>query len=288
MQGSRSGCKCSCISTYGNRGSGVSNIECVVLVSGGMDSCVTAGIALQDLKSGSSHGPANERAAFLHVSYGQRTAARELRSFREIARFYGVGTRLAARMEYLQAIGGSALTDSALNVPAEMRGGSAGPPDPASGVSDIPVGTGRAAVPITYVPFRNTHLLAIAVSWAEVLCAQRIYIGAVAEDSSGYPDCRPEYYAAFNQLIRVGTRPETRLEVATPVIHLRKSAIVERGIELGAPLHLTWSCYKNEDIACGICESCGLRRRAFEQAGHPDPIPYADTTHVTRWAGNGK
>lgn len=255
-------------------------IDSVVLVSGGMDSCVTAAIALRELGSGSSPDRACERAAFLHVSYGQRTASRERRSFEDISRFYQIGTRMVASLDYLQAIGGSALTDSLIDVPAENGGGASSLGKGRFEGTRGSVSASPGAIPITYVPFRNTHLLSIAVSWAEVLGASRIYIGAVAEDSSGYPDCRPQYYTAFNQLIQVGTRPETRLEVVTPVISLRKSVIVERGVELGAPFHLTWSCYQNEDVACGSCESCGLRRRAFEQAGHPDPIPYAAASRV--------
>lgn len=218
----------------------------VCLVSGGMDSCVTAAIAREE----------NDRLAFLHVSYGQRTQARERRAFEDLADFYGVEQRLTVSLESLARIGGSSLTDER-----------------------IPVAEANLAsrqIPTSYVPFRNAHLLATAVSWAEVLGAGRIYIGAVAEDSSGYPDCRPEFYAAFQRAIDVGTRPETRIEIRTPVIHMRKSAIVRRGIELGAPFALTWSCYRNEDRACGHCDSCALRLRAFREAGIADPIPYAD------------
>jgi 7-cyano-7-deazaguanine synthase len=131
------------------------------------------------------------------------------------------------------------------------------------------------AIPTSYVPFRNAHLLAIATSWAETIGAGRIYIGAVAEDSSGYPDCRPEFYQAFQQAIDTGTKPETKIEIVTPVIHLSKADIVRRGLELRAPLELTWSCYAAADRACGRCDSCALRLRAFEEAGTADPIPYA-------------
>ncbi|MCA1814980.1 MAG: 7-cyano-7-deazaguanine synthase QueC [Acidobacteria bacterium] len=225
--------------------SGEGSTLAVCLVSGGMDSCVTAALARRE----------NEELAFLHVSYGQRTEARERRAFREIADFYQVTRRLVASVEYLARVGGSSLTDHALPV------------------SEADVAS--RAIPTSYVPFRNAHLLAIATSWAEVLGARRIYIGAVAEDSSGYPDCRPEFYEAFNRVIEVGTKPETRVEVRTPVIGMRKSEIVRRGVELGAPLGLTWSCYQREDRACGRCDSCALRLRAFREAGGADPIAYA-------------
>jgi 7-cyano-7-deazaguanine synthase len=215
------------------------------LVSGGMDSCVTAAIAKEE----------NEELAFLHVSYGQRTEARERRAFEEIAAYYGVTKRLAVSIEHLARIGGSSLTDR-----------------------NIPVAEANLAaqgIPTSYVPFRNAHLLSIATSWAESCGAERIYIGAVAEDSSGYPDCRPEFYRAFQRAIEIGTRPETRIEIRTPVIALRKSEIVRRGLELGAPLRLTWSCYQASERACASCDSCALRLRAFLEAGVRDPIPYA-------------
>lgn len=217
----------------------------VCLVSGGMDSCVTAAIA----------GEENNELAFLHVSYGQRTEARERRAFEEIADYYGVTKRLAVSIAYLAQIGGSSLTDSHIAV-AEA--------DLASRV-----------IPTSYVPFRNAHLLSIATSWAETCGAERIYIGAVAEDSSGYPDCRPEFFDSFERVIKTGTRPETSIEIVTPVIALRKSEIIRRGLELNAPLHLTWSCYQSSARACGRCDSCALRLRAFHEAGVADPIPYA-------------
>jgi len=225
--------------------------KAVVLLSGGMDSCVSTAIARE------RHGAGN--VAVLHASYGQRTEERERRAFEEIANFYGVRERLAVRLDHFRAIGGSALTDERIAVP-ENELGAPGP--------------GGSAIPVTYVPFRNAHFLSIAVSWAEVLGAGAIFIGAVAEDSSGYPDCRPEYYRVFQELIGVGTRPETQIEIVTPVIRLKKSEIIREGIELGAPLHLTWSCYQNEDMACGACDSCLLRLRAFAEAGTPDPVPY--------------
>ena len=216
----------------------------VVLLSGGMDSCVTAAIARQTCGLG-----------LMHVSYGQRTEERERRAFLDIARHYDVERTLMARLDHLKIIGGSALTDPERDAIRARRPGS--------------------PVPDTYVPFRNTHLLAMAVSWAEVLGARSVYIGAVQEDGSGYPDCREEYYEAFNRLLRVGTRPETRLDVVTPLIHMSKEEIVREGLRLGAPFHLTWSCYTEQKIACGRCESCLLRQKGFRAAGVPDPISYA-------------
>ena len=218
----------------------------VVLLSGGMDSCVVTAIANQ-----------THRLALLHTSYGQRTERRERRSFDEIADFYNVRERLAIRLDSFAQIGGSALTDTRIEVPE-------------SGEALAP----HSRIPVTYVPFRNAHFLSAAVSWAEVIGATAIFIGAVAEDSFGYPDCRPEYYRAFEELIRQGTRPETHIEIITPVIKMRKSEIVRRGLELGAPLASTWSCYQSEDAACGTCDSCRLRLKAFAEAGVPDPLAY--------------
>ena len=220
--------------------------KAVVLLSGGMDSCVTAAMAHQ-----------THRLALLHASYGQRTEQRERRAFEEIADFYGVQDRLVIRLDSFRQIGGSALTDQGIAVPE----------------SGAALTTG-AGIPVTYVPFRNAHFLSAAVSWAEVIGATAVFIGAVAEDSSGYPDCRPEYYRAFAQLVREGTRPETRIDIVTPVIALRKSDIVRRGAELNAPLERTWSCYQFEDEACGSCDSCRLRLHAFAEAGFTDPIAY--------------
>ena len=216
----------------------------VCLVSGGMDSCVTAAIAREE----------NDELAFLHVSYGQRTEQRELRAFADLADHYRVSRRLAVSIEHLARIGGSSLTDHNIEVTAAA-------PD-------------ALGIPASYVPFRNAHLLSIAVSWAEVIGARSVYIGAVAEDSSGYPDCRPEFYEAFQKVIDTGTRPETSIAIKTPVINLKKSEIVLRGKELAAPLELTWSCYQGAERACGNCDSCALRLRAFRQAGCADPIPY--------------
>ena len=216
----------------------------ICLVSGGMDSCVTAAIANEE----------NDELAFLHVSYGQRTEKREREAFEALADHYDVKSRLVISLEHLARIGGSSLTDRGMQVTnADLS---------------------AQGIPSSYVPFRNAHLLAAAVSWGEVNSATAIYIGAVAEDSSGYPDCRPEFYDAFQNVIDTGTKPETQIAIRTPVIAMRKSEIVQKGIELGAPLHLTWSCYKESERACGNCDSCALRLRAFREAGATDPIPY--------------
>lgn len=221
----------------------------VVLLSGGMDSCVCAALAARD-----------HRAAAVHVSYGQRTELRERRAFEAICDRLAIRDRLMVRNDALRAIGGSALTDSNISVPeAHLIG---------------------AGVPVTYVPFRNAHFLAVAVSWAEVVGAEKVYIGAVEPDSSGYPDCRPEYYRAFNEVVRAGTK-EGAIRVVTPLIAMRKAAIVTLGLELNAPFDLTWSCYQREDRACGVCDSCVLRLRAFCEAGAEDPILYAEATPRT-------
>ena len=216
----------------------------VCLVSGGMDSCVTAAIAREE----------NDELAFLHVSYGQRTEKREREAFEAIAEHYDVKSRLVISLEHLAKIGGSSLTDATIPVTA--------------------ANLSAPGIPSSYVPFRNAHLLAAAASWGEVIKATAIYIGAVAEDSSGYPDCRPEFYAAFQNVLDLGTRPETHITIKTPVIHMRKSEIVRKGLDLGAPLHLTWSCYQESEAACGNCDSCALRLRAFREAGASDPIRY--------------
>jgi 7-cyano-7-deazaguanine synthase len=219
----------------------------VVCLSGGMDSCVCAALAAR-----------NYEVYAIHFSYGQRTEARELRSAQEIARLTGVRELLPLKIDLFRRIGGSALTDHAIAVPeASSNEGEIG-----------------SEIPVTYVPFRNAHFLSAAVSWAEVLGAKTVFIGAVEQDSSGYPDCRPAYYDAFNQLIRMGTK-EGEIRVETPLIAMRKKEIVELGVELGAPFHVSWSCYSGETEACGLCESCVLRLRAFREAGAVDPILYA-------------
>lgn len=220
----------------------------VVLLSGGMDSCVCAALAVAEARAG------GQSVAAAHVSYGQRTEARERQAFEGVCERLGIARRLAVRNEALRAIGGSALTDASIAVPESAHIG--------------------AEIPVTYVPFRNAHFLSVAVSWAEVLGAGQVVIGAVEQDSSGYPDCRPAYYEAFNRVIAAGTK-EGAIRVVTPLIALRKAEIVRRGLELGAPLDLTWSCYSQGERACGVCDSCVLRLRAFAEAGAVDPIPYA-------------
>jgi len=214
----------------------------IVLLSGGMDSCVCATLASRDYD-----------AAALHVSYGQRTEDRERQSFLAICNRLNIREKLIVRNDALRVIGGSALTDETIAVPTSHSIGQ--------------------DVPVTYVPFRNAHFLSVAVSWAEVLGAEKIFIGAVEQDSSGYPDCRPAYYDAFNRVIKTGTK-DGNIEIATPLIALRKAEIIRLGLELGAPFDLTWSCYSRQDQACGVCDSCVLRLRAFAAAGARDPIPY--------------
>jgi len=220
----------------------------VVLLSGGMDSCVCAALAVRDCE-----------ASALHVSYGQRTEARERESFFAICDRLDIHNRLVLRNDTFRQIGGSALTDKNIAVPESHE-------------------IGRE-IPVTYVPFRNAHFLSAAVSWAEVMGASKIYIGAVEQDSSGYPDCRPAYYEAFNRVIDAGTKAGG-IEIVTPLITMRKAQIIRLGIELGAPLELTWSCYSREDRACGVCDSCVLRLRAFQDAGASDPLPYAQAAQI--------
>jgi 7-cyano-7-deazaguanine synthase len=217
--------------------------KAIVLVSGGMDSCVTAAIAAK-----------NHELAFLHLNYGQRTEKRELQAFNDIADFYGVKQKLVVDIQFLKEIGGSSLTDISIEVSkADLE---------------------SKEIPTSYVPFRNGNILSIATSYAEVINATKIFIGAVEEDSSGYPDCRENFFAAFQKAINLGTKPETNLKIITPLIHLSKSEIVKEGVRLNAPLEKTWSCYQSEDLACGVCDSCALRLRGFEQAGVIDPIKY--------------
>jgi len=215
----------------------------VITVSGGMDSCVTAAIANQEY-----------RLALIHINYGQRTQTHELSSFNEIANFYNVEKRLVIDLRHFAQIGGSSLTDNSIEVTK----------------ADL----GSHEIPSSYVPFRNANILSACTSWAEVIGASAIFVGAVYEDASGYPDCRPEFFSAYEKMIDLGTKPETKIKIETPIIHFSKADIVKKGIELGAPLHLTWSCYQSEDAACGVCDSCAFRLRGFEQAGVEDPIPY--------------
>lgn len=215
----------------------------VVAVSGGMDSCVTAAIANK-----------NYKLALAHFNYGQRTEKRELKSFHDIADFYNVEYRLIIDFSHFSKIGGSSLTDRNIEV--------------------TDANLNNKEIPTSYVPFRNANILAACVSWAEVLNAEAVFIGAVYEDSSGYPDCRPDFFEAFEKMVDLGTKPETKIKIETPIINLSKAEIVKLGFELNAPLHLTWSCYKNNDVACGVCDSCALRLRGFQKAGIEDPISY--------------
>jgi len=217
--------------------------KAIIAVSGGMDSCVTAAIAAGDFE-----------LAFLHVNYGQRTEKRELKAFNDIADYYKVKDRMVVDLRHLASIGGSSLTDYNIAVSK----------------ADL----SNKEVPTSYVPFRNAHILSACVSWAEVINAAAVFIGAVWEDSSGYPDCRPEFFKSFENAVELGTKPSTSIGIVTPIIHLTKKDIVKKGLELNAPFHLTWSCYKEEEEACGVCDSCALRLRGFQNAGVEDPIKY--------------
>ena len=215
----------------------------IVSVSGGLDSCVTAAIAAQDYE-----------LALIHVNYGQRTEKRELKAFHDIADYYNVEKRLVIDFRHLAEIGGSSLTDNSIEVTkANLE---------------------SKEIPTSYVPFRNANILTAAVSWGEVIGAKAVFIGAVYEDSSGYPDCRPNFFEAFQKAVDLGTKPETEIKILTPIIHMTKAQIIKKGLELNAPLHLTWSCYQNEDEACGVCDSCALRLRGFQELGVEDLIPY--------------
>jgi len=218
--------------------------KAVVLISGGMDSALCAAIAARDGYS----------IAALHLDYGQRTQEKELDCFNSIAAHYGAVETLVVDGRYFSSIGGSSLTDSSIAI---------GKADP-----------GSAAIPSTYVPFRNGNILAIAVSWAEVIGAEAIFIGAMQLDSSGYPDCRREFFEAFSAAVNLGTKPETRIAIITPLMDMTKKDIVTEGMKLGVPFDLTWSCYQDSDTACGVCDSCALRLRGFAKAGVEDPIKY--------------
>ena len=226
--------------------------KAVILLSGGMDSLVTTAIA---------HAQGFVLAA-MHVNYGQRTWQKELESFRAICGYYHIEQCLEVNADFLAQIGGSSLTDYSM---------------PVSG-ADLQ-GIQGSSIPTSYVPFRNAGFLSMAVSWSEVIGAGKIFIGAVEEDSSGYPDCRKVFYDAFNKVIEFGTKPETNIEILTPLIEMQKSEIVRKGIELKVPFNLSWSCYKSEGKACGLCDSCARRLRAFELAGVRDPIDYEERPH---------
>ena len=217
-------------------------LDAIVLVSGGMDSAVTAAIACKK----------HRRVGFLFVKYGQRTQPKELRCFKKLADYFGAADRLVADIKYLKTIGGSGLTDRKIKIPSSGRI--------------------TRKVPITYVPFRNTHLLSIGVSWAEVTGAKSIYYGAVGNDVAGYPDTTPEYVKTMNRLIRAGTKPGSGIKVLAPLIKLNKTQVVKKGIALRVPFEYTWSCYRSQKIACGKCDSCVLRQKAFKKAGFTDPV----------------
>ena len=217
----------------------------VVAVSGGLDSAVATAIAAE-----------KHELALMHISYGNKTQKRELEAFHAIADFYNLDKRFVADIDHLRKIGSSSLTDR--NIPVEDY-------DP-----------NIQGIPPTYVPFRNANILSIAVSWGEAIGAGLIYVGMMEEDSAGYPDCTEDFINAFNNMMKVGTRPETNIELIAPLIHMTKGEVIKNGLELGAPLELTWSCYRNEEKACGKCESCVLRRRGYKELGIEDPIKYVE------------
>jgi len=218
--------------------------KAVVLTSGGMDSLITTAIAKNE----------NDEIYLLHANYGQRTEQKELDSFHNIANYFKPKDVMIINIDYLVQIGGNSLTDKNMDIPKNE-------------LSD--------SVPNTYVPFRNGNLISIAASWAEVLGAQKIYIGAVEVDSSGYPDCRKEFYIKLESAINAGTKDDTNIQICTPIIDKMKSEIIKIGAQLNIPFDLSWSCYENNDIACAECDSCLLRIKAFKEAGIKDPIPYA-------------
>jgi len=224
--------------------------KAIIAISGGMDSCVTAAIAAKEFD-----------LAFLHVNYGQRTEKRELKAFNDIADFFIVTYKVVVDLRHLSFIGGSSLTDKNIEVSK----------------ADL----SSKKIPTSYVPFRNAHILSACVSWAEVIKANAIFIGAVWEDSSGYPDCRPEFFRSFEKVVGLGTKPSTQIKIVTPIINFTKKDIVLKGLELNAPLNLTWSCYQEEDEACGVCDSCALRLRGFQKAGVDDPIKYKARPNYT-------
>ena len=224
----------------------MSNNIAVVLLSGGMDSAVCTAIAVE-------HG---YEVAALHLNYGQKTQNKELECFENICKFYSIKKKLVVDINHLSQIGGSSLTDNRI----EIEKGNLNNSD----------------IPNSYVPFRNANILAIATSWAEVIGAKALFIGATQVDFSGYPDCRRSFFDAFQQVINLGTKPETHITIETPIINFSKSDIVNKGLELSVPFEFTWSCYKSEVKACGQCDSCLLRLKGFEIAGSRDPIKYLD------------
>lgn len=222
--------------------SGFDMKKAIVLVSGGMDSLVTAAIA----------ATREDKLYFLHFSYGQRTETKERWCFEELSRYYNAKAAKVIDYRWLAEIGGSSLL-----------------------IEGAPIKSLKDGIPDSYVPFRNATMLCAAISWAEVIEAQHIYIGAVEEDSSGYPDTREVFFNAMNQVIKYGS-VNNQITIETPVLHKTKKEIVELGLSLNAPFDLSWSCYISADEACGKCPSCLLRLRAFQEARHKDPIPYLE------------
>lgn len=218
----------------------------VVLMSGGMDSAVCAAIAKNQ----------GYEIAALHLNYKQRTEKKELESFNNLCNYFEVCDKLIVDVGYLAQIGGSSLTDSKIEVSK--------------------ANLDSKEIPTSYVPFRNGNILAIASSWGEVINANAIFIGAMQLDSSGYPDCRDSFFSAYEKAINLGTKPGTKIKIIRPIINYTKKDIVIKGRELNVPFELTWSCYQNSDIACGVCDSCALRLRGFQEAGIEDPLEYAE------------
>jgi len=219
--------------------------KAVVILSGGMDSTTAVFIAK---KKGYEIIP-------LHFNYGQRTEKKELKSFNDICNYLGIKNRYVIDIPFFKQIGASALVDENIEVPVD-------------GI--------KPGVPVTYVPFRNGIFLSIAAAVAEKEGASALFIGVVEEDSSGYPDCREEFIKNMERAVNYGTKPETHIKIKTPLIHLKKEDIVKKAIEVGVPLELTWSCYKEENEACGVCDSCRLRLKGFEKTGIKDPINYKE------------
>jgi len=223
--------------------------KAVVILSGGMDSTTALFIAK---KEGYTLIP-------LHFNYGQRTEKKELESFNKICDYLNLENKYIIDIPFYKQIGASALVDKTIDVPTD-------------GI--------KPGIPVTYVPFRNGIFLSIAAAIAEKESAEAIYIGVVEEDSSGYPDCREEFIKNMEKAINTGTKPETNITIKTPLIHLKKEDIVKKALEVNVPLELTWSCYKNEDEACGVCDSCRLRLKGFKKVGIKDPIKYKGDVNV--------
>jgi len=217
--------------------------KAVCIISGGMDSALSAKIAQEE----------GYEIIALHFNYGQRTETKELACFRKITDAMNISDSYEIDLPFFEQIGASALTDKSI---------------------EVPTGGLEEGIPVTYVPFRNGIFLSIAASVAEKHGAEALFIGVVEEDSSGYPDCRESYIMQMEKAINLGTKDETHIEIKMPLVHMKKSEIVAKSLELGVPLEYTWSCYQSEDEACGVCDSCRLRLKGFEEAGVKDPISY--------------